>query len=215
MKHIPLKIWLMLFFIITFAGLAVASTFLFRGILRDQVVLPLLEVIYIIRRFISSLNRDLVWSFFLLLMFAGMMLTLPSLGRKPPPAGVYSDKRSRSGRLLHWLSEVRELQSGKYITRYTTLELKKLLINTVAFRQQCSLRQAELWLSNPENQRRIPLEVHQLLQAGHPGQSESNTIWQKLKAWLLRYPSLPKTAANIAIEPILSFLEAQDGKEYP
>ena len=214
MKRIPVRARLALTFLVTFACLTVAATTVFREFVRHQLVIPLLDTFHNLRRLIEAVDSDLIWGVFILAIYAWMLVSLPSLGRPSPKTGIYADKRSRSGRLKHWLHEVHVMQSERHFTRYATLELKKLILNTVAFRQQCSLRQAEQWLDAPENQRQIPREVRQLLHAEPPGQAQPSSFWQALKFRLLRYPSLPQTNEKIDLEPILRFLEAQDDKDY-
>jgi hypothetical protein len=214
MKRISAKTWLILAFLLIFLGLAAAATTIFREFVRDQLVIPLLDALHYLRQFVEAIDSDLVWGIFILIIFAWMLLSLPSLGRSALKTGIYSDKHSRSGRLEHWLREVRVLQNERHFTRYATLELKKLILSTVAFRQQCSLRQAEQWLDAPENQRRIPSEIKLLLHAEPANQTRPNTIWQALKFRLLGYPTLPQTSDKIDLEPILRFLETENIKDY-
>lgn len=213
-KPVPVKLWLALVFLVIFICLTVAATTVFRELVRDQLVIPLLGVLELLRRLVGAIDSDLIWGVFIVVIYVWVLLSLPSLGRTAPKTGVYSDKRSRTGRLQHWLHEVHEMQSQSHLTRFVTLELKKLILNTVAFREQCSLRQAEQWLDAPENQRQIPPEVRQLLHAEPAGQTRPNSLWQMLKFWLLRYPTLPQTSEKIDLEPILLFLESQDGKDH-
>lgn len=214
-KPIPVKVWLALVFLAIFICLTVAATTVFRELVRDQLVIPLLGVLNLLRRLVEAIDTDLIWGVFIVAIYVWVLLSLPSLGRTAPKTGVYADKRSRTGRLQHWLHEVHEMQSQKHLTRFVTLELKKLILNTVAFREQCSLRQAEQWLDAPENQRQIPVEVRQLLHAEPAGQTQPSSFWQALKFRLLGYPTLPQTNEKIDLEPILRFLEAQDGNPRP
>lgn len=214
MKRIPTGILLAIIFLATFICLTLAATVFFREFVRDQLVVPLLAAFHFLRQLFNSIGDNVIWIAFILVMYVWMLLSLPSLDRTIKISGSYLDKPSRAGRLRHWLHEVHALQSEKYITRYATIELKKLILNTIAFRQQCNLRQAEQWLDAPENQRQIPPEVRQLLHAELPNQTQPGSLWQTLKSLLLRYPSLPKTIERIDLEPILRFLEVQDGKEY-
>jgi hypothetical protein len=213
-KPIPVKVWLALVFLVIFICLTMAATTVFRELVRDQLVIPLLGVLNLLHRLVGAIDTDLIWGVFIVAIYVWVLLSLPSLGRTAPKTGVYSDKRSRTGRLQHWLHEVHEMQSQNHLTRFVTLELKKLILNTVAFREQCSLRQAEQWLSAPDNQRQIPHEVQLLLHADPSGQVQAHSLWQALKHWLLRYPTLPKTPTHFDLEPILRFLEAQDVNEY-
>ena len=208
---------LLITFLVIFSGLALAATLIFREQVRDQVVVPLLQSMHTLRQMWRSIDSDKIWGIFVLALLVVMLLSLPSLqGLAPlPPDKLHY---SRSGRLSHWLIETQQLNSGQSITRYSMLELKKLVLNVVAFRQQCSLREAEGWLQASENRRYVPEQIFMLFRKGPETQilvadGLLAQFWQMVKTRLLGYPTIPSTAAAPSIktdlEPIIQFLEAQ------
>ena len=225
-------------FLVLFLGLALAVTLVFRQAVREQLVLPLEQFIYFLRQVWNSIDSDRIWSLFILVLYVVMVLSLPVF-RRPLPYEEPGDVRyARGGRLSYWRHVVHRLRSSQRLTRFSTLDIKSLAVNIVAFRRQCSLRQAELWMQDPENRPLVPEQVSLLfsrspqavvlarnrlaangLAANGPAPKGlapvglAAKILQMLKTRLRITPGLPSAArppvTNAEIESIILFLETQ------
>ena len=211
-----------LIFLVLFAGLALAVTLVFREAVRDRLVLPLLQFFYFLRQLWSSIDSDRIWGVFILVLYVVMLLSLPVLKHPIPSEGASEVGYAHSGRLSHWRHVIHRLRSSQRVTRFSTLELKILAVNIVAFRQQCSLRQAELWLQAEENRPLVPEQMSWLFRKnpqavvlapkGLAPVGLAARIWQRLKIRLRIYPGLPAASppvTNVEIESIPQFLGTQ------
>jgi hypothetical protein len=143
-------------FILVFVSLAVILGILQRDLLRDQVLQPAVNAFQTMLRVWRSFNPDKVWAVFILLLYILVLLTFPTLHNvfKRPSS---QDLPGTDGRVKFWYWETAQFARQQPLTRYSVLELKKLVVEAVAFRQRCTLRQAERWIVQPENS--VPPEV--------------------------------------------------------
>lgn len=157
---------------VIFLILAVAFVFTFREPIRDYVVAPLVRLYWNAQRIWRSQEPDVIWGAFLLGMVLVMMMTFPPMQqfldstlfkkseRTMDPLRRYVDpaQTTQGGRLEFWVREVEQIYRSRAANRFTVIELKKLILDQIAFREHFSTRQeAEWWLE--DHPQRVPEEV--------------------------------------------------------
>ena len=228
-------IWILLgvFFLI----LAVAFVFVFREPIRDYIVAPLVKVYWNVQRIWRSQEPDIIWTAFLMGIVLVMMMTFPPLERfldstvfknsartGIPGSGIPNPHPTREGRLDFWVREVEQIYQSRASNRFTVIELKKLILDQIAFRENFPTRtQAEWWLN--EHPERIPEDVWLLF---HPETQESalptskkrrstterrstSRMRDRLKSWVYFLVAPPPEPLPVAtgrkIDAILAYLE--------
>jgi hypothetical protein len=223
-----LRILVIIFFFL-FIGLAITANLLFRDALRDNLVVPLLYAGEFLKRVWSSLQPDFIWGLFIFITYLLVLGSLPSLIQPSVNPTERISFTPSKGRLNFWQNELSQIAAQPRLNKYTVLELKKLVLNAVAFRNQSSLHQAEEWIK--ANSHKIPRTVTLLInpdpssknqsdedepgnftESALPNTSRPNpAVWsffERFKAWLFRYPSLPQEKSQLNIEEIIHFIES-------
>jgi hypothetical protein len=166
---------------IFFLILAVVFVFIFREPIRDYIVAPLVKAYWNVRRIWRSQEPDIIWTAFLMGIVLVMLMTFPPLerfldstvfknsARARDPRIRYTDAApDQGGRLDFWVREVEQIYQSRASNRFTVIELKKLILDQIAFRENFPTRtQAEWWLN--EHPERIPEDVWLLF---HPETQE-------------------------------------------
>ena len=184
---------------------------IFRDELRQYLVEPLVYLIQYVQRTWMSLDPDALWGLFVITAYILILMSFPPMRRSRRTVDPFV-VRASGGRLDFWITEVQQLHRQPTPTKYSLLELKKLTLAVVAFRQHCSLREAELWLE--ENAQNLPPEVCTLLhyQAAGPAPRSHHRLARWLRQWLSFdfVRSAPAALpAGRQVEVILQFLEGQ------
>jgi hypothetical protein len=216
-------IWILL--AVIFLILAIVFVFIFREPIRDYVVAPLVRFYWHVQRIWRSQEPDVIWGAFLMGMILVMMVTFPPVQRfldstlfknaerTRDPLRRYTDPAhaAQRGRLDFWVSEVEQIYLSRAANRFVVIELKKLILDQIAFREHFPTRQqAEWWLD--ENPERVPEAVWLLF---HPEPQTSPRIkggrLRKLKAWLRSLVIPPPEQVPVAtarnIDAIIGYLE--------
>ncbi|MBN2149013.1 MAG: hypothetical protein JW726_16630 [Anaerolineales bacterium] len=208
----------------------IASLLILSLVFRDEVtvwlVVPALRAYDNIRRVVHS-NSQEIWGLFIALLYFLILMSLPQQqnmlrsilradgkGRSYMPPGMTSYRvEAESGRLTFWHHEVRRLHHQPFLTRFSVVELRKLVLDTVAFREGCSRHEAELWLE--ENEKAVPEAVMMLLHI-QPGSQLRLTadplsrLWRMIREFLLGVRTETTGLTNQQkIDQIIQFLEIQ------
>ena len=135
---------------VLFVAMTLAATIFLREFVRDVIVLHMLSALEFISRLVRSIDSEFLWGLFVLITYVLVLMSLPPLAR-PKLFDKKEEILTREGRLSFWQHEFENIAQNPQLTKLSVLELKKLVLNTVAFREQCSLRQAELWIKDESN----------------------------------------------------------------
>lgn len=223
------KRWSGVILVVVFLLAAVALTIVFRQALREQVVQPLVEFWQTLQDFYHSLSPEMVWAAFLALAYFFTILSFPRLTAQMPTPFVAREKeryqifaevkpeQEREGRLVFWVKEVGRLYTDRLQTRLSVLELKRLVLETIAYREGGGLRDAELWLE--ENQKSVPPEVMGLLHVrplprADTGCNPLTYFWRRLQVWLRTVESPVEMPTQERIAIILKYLEQHKEVEH-
>lgn len=201
--------WIVLFVILAAVSGAIASL-IWREALEQAIALPILQALYRAEHSLRSLDPEAIWVAFLTMAVALVLLQLPSHDRKKPPIVERPDALTQ-GRTSFWWSELRNLYRQSRYTRYSILELRKLVLDVVSFRQHCSLHQAEEWISDPYNQ--VHPAVIELFNPNMPvgsamGYRDASTGWRRILG-IRRMVPLHDGQNAARVEVILKFLEKE------
>lgn len=202
----PLNRRFILIFLVIFAVSTLISLLVFRQQIDKFIVLPLLSFFAYLNRLWRSFDPDTLWAGFIMLTYVLTLMTFPTI---ITPQRVRRSKQlpANAGQLRFWIQELHGIYNqGQRITPYSQIELKKLVIEVVAFRQQCSARQAEKWLRANESD--LPAEIHTLFHRDTASRQRPGFLGNLERLWnQLNAPSL---STNILkTEAIVRFLESQ------
>ncbi len=217
---------------LVFFGLAILLAligYVFRQELRTFLVEPIMNAFWKARQTWMGLEPEMVWGFFILIVILFILFAFPPVQRilespffktiQGNKRFVQSDQnsqpRSLEGRLEFWLREVRQIYMEKYLARLVVVEIKKLILDQVAFRQRYPTRQeAERWLR--ENEADLPEEIWFLFNPKPPPESgwmstsgRMSTLfglgWLKRRFSIKQEAALPANAQNL--DKIIQYLE--------
>jgi len=201
----------LLFFLMLFVGLTLAFVFPYRQLIRDTLAEPLTFTLWHFQRVWKSLDSDIIWGFFVLIVYAFMLMTFPtfrSLPQKQAPGKMIN----QGSRLEFWHNEIRMLVRREEFSRFSVIELKKLVLDVIAFREQFDTRQeAEDWLLTHEQN--VPPQVVALFDRKISSR-EDQTGWSIIQRWRRVWPwsnlhSDPQQQKEENIKAIIQFLEYQ------
>jgi hypothetical protein len=222
-RRLPFFILLALFLV-----LVLVFVILFRQSVRDFLTIPVVYLYWRLKNLWLSLDPDLIWGTFILLAFIFVLITFPSfhwmidrivvkrkIGGWRSSIWKPTDGLEKSGeRLGFWYWEVRQLSLDPYLARFSVLEVKKLLLEVVAFRQRLDSRYAaEKWIKTTEEE--IPEFIRQLFDARSGRMNTTETepadgLINRILSWLRPQPAVVPTAANDPhLEDIIHYIETQ------
>jgi hypothetical protein len=196
---------------VLFVGLTLAFLFPYRQLIKDTLAEPLAYYLWYLQRMWKSLDADIIWGFFILIIYALILMIFPTF-RNFPQSSAPEKTVNQGSRLEFWLYEVQRLVSQPEFNRFSLVELKKLVLDVIAFREQFETRQeAEQWLMTQAQN--VPPEVLALFErkinsrADQPGWSFMR-IWRSLWPWN-NSSSVPPPRNKEKISVIIQFLENQ------
>lgn len=197
--------------LLAFIGLTLAFLFPYRQMIEERVAAPLAKLLQHFQELWIGLDGDMVWAFFILMVYVAILLTFPTT-RNAPQGGPPENGDQPENRLEFWHYQVQRLAKARGFSRLSVVELRKLVLDVIAFREQLNTRQeAEYWLTTHEGQ--IPSEVLALFdkkmpsrmeQAGGSGLQASRRLWPWKKA-----RPVSQRQSEEKLMAILQFLEDQ------
>lgn len=206
---------------IIFLASALILSIFFRQQIQENLAVPLLKAWY----WLQMMDRNLIWGVFIAILYILIIITLPPLptsARSFLTSGNLQDKylhqtthilgQEAEGRVTFWLNEIFCLKRDHFRTRFSVVEIRRLILETIAFRQHCSLHEAELWLEDKSN--RVPSVVRSLLRVKpqplpHQGAGSLFWLWRRLKSWIRPFSVQSKETDEDMLETIIEFLEEQ------
>ena len=225
---------LILLSVIAFIALSLVFAMFFRDILREQVVNPIIGLFIQAQQVWRSLRSDLVWGFFVLfaslaaaLIFPSVQQSLESAFTRPMSAarrkfsGITPDAHlnKHGGRLVFWYEEIEHMYEHHFLARFTVVELKKLILDEIAFKERCPTRhQAERWLN--ENPEKVPEVIWELFNPVVRDPAENinprwNWLIKLLQSWGLVPPEISPVAVDRSLDAIIAYLEGRSQWTHP
>ena len=202
---------ILFFCLVLFVGLTLAFVFPYRQLIKETLAEPLTYSAWYVQKLWKSMDSDIIWGFFILLIYALILMTFPTF-RNSLQRPAQEKISYRGGQLGFWLYEVRRLVSQPEFSRLSVVELKKLVLDVIAFREQFDTRQeAEQWLMTHEQD--VPPQVAALFErrisskVDQPGRSLTQ-IWRSFWSWKNLRPA-PRHQNEDNIKAIVQFLENQ------
>jgi hypothetical protein len=197
--------------LVLFMGLTLAFVFPYRQLIKGTLAEPLTYSLWYLQKVWKSLDSDIIWGFFILIIYVLILLTFPTF-RNLPQRPAQEKMINQGSRLEFWLYEVRRLVRRQEFSRFSVIELKKLVLDVIAFREQFDTRQeAENWLMTHEQN--VPPEVLTLFDKKTSSRAD-HTGWSRIPMWRRLWPwknshSAPQQQNEESIKAIIQFLEYQ------
>jgi hypothetical protein len=157
------------------------------------------------------MDSDIIWGFFILVVYVLILMAFPAF-RNLSPQPAQETTVNQGSRLEFWLYEVRRLIRRQEFSRFSVIELEKLVLDVIAFREQFDTRQeAEQWLMT--HAQNVPPQVAALFDKKANSAVEANgpsrgQRWRRVWPWkALR--AAPQRRSEESIKTIIQFLESQ------
>jgi hypothetical protein len=202
---------ILLFFLVLFVGLTLAFVYPYRQLIKETLAEPLTYSLWYLQKVWKSLDSDIIWGSFILIIYVLILLTFPTF-RNFPQRSAQVTMINRGSRLEFWLYELRRLVRRQEFSRFSVIELKKLVLDVIAFQEQFGTRQeAENWLMTHEQN--VPPEVLTLFDKKTSSRAD-HTGWSRIPMWRRLWPwknshSAPQQQNEESIKAIIQFLEYQ------
>ncbi|GAB4168192.1 MAG: hypothetical protein Fur005_29510 [Roseiflexaceae bacterium] len=180
--------------IIAAVGLIVA---LIRGVARDILVIPLLNLFWQIGQAIESLPQAIVWA---LIVLIGVVLGLRSMVDPPRFERMARGEAERGNRVAFWARLLSLAARDDYSRWRMAQRLALLATEAIALRQGCDLRQARRIVESGAD---FPPTVRAYLRAGLGPQPQVRGVFDLLKPKRSNDPlALPPAEVIAAIETL-------------
>ena len=109
---------------------AVVLTFFLRGLMRENIVGPLVYLAWIGQLVFLSIPQAGIWTVFI---FIGLIIALQSLTKKrPPPSRIPLPETGRAKRIGSWAKSFRQADEDFYYQWQLAQELQKLIVQALA-----------------------------------------------------------------------------------
>jgi hypothetical protein len=109
---------------------AAVLTFFLRGLMRENIVGPLMYLAWIGQLVFWSIPQAGIWAFFI---FIALVIALKSLvKRQPPPSKIPTPKTDRTKRIGTWAKSIRQADEDFYYQWQLAQELQKLTVQALA-----------------------------------------------------------------------------------
>ncbi len=217
------KRWAAILLAVVFIAAVVALTIVFREALQERVVQPLVEAWNNLRNSYRKMSPEIIWAAFMAVAYFFTILTMPRqqsaitalfASREKINHVLFAEVKpdqEPDGRLSFWVQEVGRLYRDRMQTRLSVLELKRLVLETIAHRESfSSMHEAEAWLE--ENKRGVPPEVMGLLHVRRLVRQEKGCnplaqLWMRLQIGQREAEAPVEIAPSQKIAIILKYLE--------
>jgi hypothetical protein len=160
-RNRPVSLWLQIVLSVMVFGAVVWLALQSRAELTEAVLVPLLYVLWVGKVAIKSFDQHYIW---LLTVVVALVLSLflthqktRSRGARPPKGPTASQE---VGRIAFWRSQIRVSSSGT-TRRFRRAQLRRLLINALAYRQ--NKNNDEILAELHSGQLSVPPEVGYIL----------------------------------------------------
>lgn len=219
------RIWIVLA-VVVFIVISIIMATVLRDVIRQAVVEPILKVYLQMQMAWRSLRSDVVWGFFILISILLAVLIFPTVQQQLERSFARTSdalrkrghlrspnyaSRSQLSRVAFWNDEVQQMYDHRFLTRFTVIELKKLVLDHIAFKEKCETRhQAERWLL--ENPDRVPQAVLELFTGDihkptHLPGKQSGWLVRLLLSWGWITPDVSPVSIDRNLDAILAYLE--------
>lgn len=199
---------ILLLFVILIVNLALAI--IFRDFIRENVLIPLLYLFWIIRLLLKSLGETCLWPV-LMIILALISLRLLRVKQKDRQRvrDFYKEApRQEEGRVSFWMKYIRRKTKGVESLSFTSFRLRELVLSVLAYQQNLASSELETKLSRGEII--VPEMVGEIVfqqeQAISP-RERSRSIFSSLLKWF-KIRSLPETEQTASdLRALVQFLE--------
>jgi hypothetical protein len=132
----------LLLFTIVLAIIGIVALVFWHSI-RTSTVTPLSSLILLVADFLSSIDQIYLWGFLLVVLILG---TLSALGRIRPSEAAsptIHEKKTSSGRLRYWETQVYLVTRGRTPSRYAIHEVRRLMVAVMGYKLHLDMAEAD------------------------------------------------------------------------
>jgi hypothetical protein len=180
--------------------IAAVLTFFLRGLMRENVVEPLIYLFWVGQLILWSTPQFALWAIF---VFVALLVALRSLIKeKPPQAETSPAVNTRNRRIGNWVESIQRTEEDSYYQWQLALQLQKLTVQTLALDERAEPKEIRMRLSQG-TLTDMPPEIMAYLQAGLT--SFSHFVEEKSRFGF----KLKKQASPLDIDPaqVIEYLE--------
>lgn len=205
--------WLQLILVFIVFVIVLSFAIIYRDQLKEAVLIPLLYLLWVGDLALKSFDQQCIW---LLALFSALFLSLAYSRRAAKKSFGSTSHATRSrplsaGRIHFWKTQVRVSSSKVYARTYRRSELRRLVIKTLAYRENHEDEQIKEQIRS--RQLRVPAEVSYVLgvddQPVEPDQSTRfiQRIQQRFN-WIIERFNAPTFTPDPRLEKVAEYLES-------
>jgi hypothetical protein len=194
----------------TAVGIVLILAFLYRGFVRETIVLPILYLVWLAGLVLGSINQALLWGLLVLIVIILIFRTvLRGTGISPGNlATVHTGERN--GRVAYWKRQLSITNRAEYLKDDFRTSLSRLIYQTIASQYRITALEAETKVKNGELS--IPEQVLAFLKEGpNPLRAKPTGFGARFDALLSRFDhqDKPEQLIDPSWVVILDYLESQ------
>jgi|HigsolmetaAR201D_1030396.scaffolds.fasta_scaffold04560_8 hypothetical protein len=183
------------------AGLVVLVALLallLRGVVREMIVIPMLQLFWMVRVLIESIPQAALWAGLLILL---LILAWTSLVKPTPPPRLMRQTQKGSSRtpVASWAALFERAAIDEYGRHTLAQRLVQLTSDVLSSEEQGP--EMTLWERLRDPTLDIPPDVRAYLNAGIRPARTAPTFWQQVRAFIKRTPPEP---SDLDLDPELT-----------
>jgi len=211
-KISPTQMVALILFAFVLIGTA-AITLLFRNLIEQQIAVPLLFLFWLVDLLVKSIDQEIIWGLFSLIAFFIIFFSLLRRNRVMNHDLYSETEHTGKGRVNFWLAYLNLLKLGSYSREYFFMEIKRLLVSVLAFKERSTGKEIEKRIEAGEIFLTDPVRKF----FDHPSRSRHTNsynflqgLWNLLLNWrFLHLLSKPKESDESELNQAIAFIEDQ------
>jgi hypothetical protein len=200
--------------VLVFTISAVALVFIFRNFVRQAIAIPISYAYWLTDQILRSVDPSVFWGLLLIVLTIAVFISLPPILSEP--VRITAAQASGSGgRMRYWARQLRSWRGGQIPKTYSGFEVRRLVLDVLAFRQQCTTNEVAAMIETGALE--VPAELSAIF-LKQPDESKVasgfGVFWQRLVDKLnellgRELNDETKLKASADLEVILQYLEKQ------
>ena len=198
--------------IATILVVSLVLAIIYRDLIRDNVLIPILYLFWYIRLFLKSLGEVCLWPIALVILVFIALLILRKQKNSLLEEHGYTEAHDQveEGRVAFWMKYIRRQSLGAENLGFASFRMRELVLSVLAYQE--NLTNAELEAEIDRGQAQIPEEFQNILQwadqASKP-MTRPASLKNKLLGWLHSRTNSNQSPANPELRELVRYLEAQ------
>jgi len=185
---------------------------IFRDFIRENVLIPILYLIWYIGLFVKSLGQICLWPFLMIILAIISLRILRTKEKERLRSRGYAGESlpMEDGRVMFWMKYIRRKSIGIENLSFVSFRLRELVLSVLAYQENLTSSEIELELARGRLD--VPAEVRGLLKPRDEAVNnidESPSIFLRIMNWLKKpsMTSAPKSSSEMT--ELVNYLEEQ------